>query len=210
MGDANKYPHWKDALFGNGHVANLRCAGKYLFWHLLYGVLAVIGLVLVGSHYVLTGVADRVPSKHIGNLFSWFAGGVDRTADVLHNRRLKKWIGNTVLVLLGLSALVVLGWGISFMIQHPWMALESVVLVLGIISLMFAAAYIEDRWEPGARTKYGLKIAVARVASALTSSARIAGSKAKETPGVRRVYGNCPVSMNIEPKWFGKITEYFD
>jgi len=43
-----------------------------------------------------------------------------------------------------------------------------------------------------------------------TSAFHRAGERAVETPGVRRVYGECPVSMDIEPKWFDRLTEAFD
>lgn len=33
---------------------------------------------------------------------------------------------------------------------------------------------------------------------------------AKDTPGVRRLYGECPVSMDIEPKWFVSVMDAFE
>lgn len=43
------------------------------------------------------------------------------------------------------------------------------------------------------------------VMDSIKSGASSAGQKAVETPGVRRVYGNCPVSLDIQPKWFEKL-----
>ena len=44
-----------------------------------------------------------------------------------------------------------------------------------------------------------------KTGSVVKRGANKAGSKAVKTPGIRRVYGNCPVHFNIEPKWFEEL-----
>lgn len=47
--EPDEYPHWRTALFGNGHVANLYCGCKYVLWHTLHVLLVVIGVLLVAG-----------------------------------------------------------------------------------------------------------------------------------------------------------------
>jgi hypothetical protein len=55
-----KYPHWKEALFGNdGAVANLRCAVKYVFWHTGYALLGILGVVLLAAAWGIDKVTGR-------------------------------------------------------------------------------------------------------------------------------------------------------
>lgn len=44
-----------------------------------------------------------------------------------------------------------------------------------------------------------------KTGSVVKRGASKAGSKAAKTPGIRRVYGNCPVHFDIEPKWFEQL-----
>lgn len=65
------YPHWRTALFGNGHVAYLYCAVKYTLWHLFHVLFVVVGVGVIvltippllgwrGLRYVAITAARRI------------------------------------------------------------------------------------------------------------------------------------------------------
>lgn len=67
MSDEELYPSPREALFGNGHVANLYCACKWMAWHLfhvLFLVLATlvmtVGVILMLLYRGVRYVAIRV------------------------------------------------------------------------------------------------------------------------------------------------------
>lgn len=59
MNDDDHYPTVREALFGNGHTANLYCAIKYFMWHLIHIMFAIMGVV-VGTGVLLATLIHRI------------------------------------------------------------------------------------------------------------------------------------------------------
>lgn len=59
MTDDDYYPTVREALFGNGHTANLYCAVKYIMWHLIHIIFAALGLI-VGVGVILATLIHRI------------------------------------------------------------------------------------------------------------------------------------------------------
>lgn len=36
------------------------------------------------------------------------------------------------------------------------------------------------------------------------------GSKTKQTPGLRRIYNECPITFKTGPRWYEKLTDWLD
>lgn len=187
----DKYPHWKEALFGNdGAVANLRCAVKYAFWHAGYALLAVLGVVLLTGAWLIDRVTGTETVARVRSAFShpYVSDAVDLTV---------AWACGIVL---GIYASVV----IIKVIRDPMLLVEIIAVCVGIVGgllvLLALGIYLWERTRDTRQT----------TAAVMGGAARKAGERAVETPGVRRVYGQCPVSMDIEPKWFERVTEAFD
>jgi len=193
--DDDKYPHWKDALFGNHNaVANLRCAVHYVFWHAVYALIAVGGVIVVGAIKLGKAVAP-----YLGPLASPVGNALDRLLDgvgyVLNHEYTEKvfegfmFLCAIVFVVGGLGAL-------SFYLYTQFWATVSLLgtIVLGIgacIALLLLAEYLRDPAKSAA--------------TGVATTARAAGERAVETPGIRRVYGECPVSMGMAPQWFENL-----
>ena len=183
----DKYPHWKDALFGDHEdmVANLRCAVKYLFWHGAYLLLAVFGVLLYAVSKVLGAIGQ--------------SGAATRTSNALHSPQAKK-AGRGLFVLSAiLMVIYVIGVVIYLILTQPFALLGALVSVALIVVAGVIAGFA---WEKGGPK---VKALLSRAGSPVKKGASKAGKKAIETPGVRRVYGNCPVHMNMEPRWFDKL-----
>jgi len=67
------YPSPREALFGNGHIANLRCAVKWFVWQGGYFLLAVVGLLALALYTVYSylkkgavAIGSRVPTGRAG------------------------------------------------------------------------------------------------------------------------------------------------
>lgn len=181
-----KYPHWKDALLGNGTVANLRCAVKYGFWHLAYGLLFVLGVILLAGAWLL--------DKTTGS------SAVGRVQSGLGHPRVKQAGRVLGYGFLALYAVFIVAVVVKAIIEDPMLLVWAVGVCVAFI---VAAVRAILAWE------YGGDKAKTTVHVAKGAASR-AGERAVETRGVRRVYVNCPVHMDIEPKWFERITEAFD
>lgn len=193
--DDDKYPHWKDALFGNHNaVANLRCAVHYVFWHALYALIAVAGAIVVGAIKLGKAVAP-----YLGPLASPVGTALDRLFDgvtyVMNHRYTQKaFEGFMVICAIGL-----LVGGVGALVYYLYTMFWTTVGILGgvvlgfgvLIGLIILTEYLRD---PAANVK-----------NSLAAGANRAGHKAVQTPGVRRVYGECPVSMEQAPKWFDNL-----
>lgn len=187
----DKYPHWKEALFGNdGAVANLRCAVKYGFWHTGYLLLLALGLVLLSAAWLIDRATGSSVASRVNDFFAH--PYVDDATDLI-----LAWAAG---VYLGAIA----AWVIIEVIRDPMLLVYGVAgaigTIVGLVALAFVISYLWNLTQDTRQTT----VAVAG------GAARRAGERAVETPGVRRVYGQCPVSMDIEPKWFERVTEAFE
>lgn len=182
MGDLDdKYPHWKDALFGNhGLRANLRCGVKYMVWHGSYALLAFFGLLAMGIFGTLDRMADTKTAQNVG--------------EKLQTSRAKKTL-RTLVYAIGI--LFVLGFtgATGYLIYlNPMEFLAAIGLMVCTVVAVVAVAFGMDYLASSETVnKAGNKVA---------SGASKVGQKSKVTPVARRVYGHCPVSMDLEPKWF--------
>jgi len=183
----DKYPHWKDALFGEDSTyANLKCAVKYGIWHAAYALLAVLGAVLV----VAATVVDRALGSSLVNSVLAFS----RHPKV-------KFAGRAIVIsVLGIWCLFALGLAAMEFYYNPIYLLYTAAAIAGVIGVLVFAFVVDEKTREQRKTVvYSINDVAVRV-----------GSKAKETPGVRRIYGRCPVSMDIEPKWYQNLKNKFE
>jgi len=187
----NKYPHWRDALFGNdGAVANIRCAVKYTFWHVGYALLGVLGVVLLAGAWGLDKVTGRESVARVRS-----ALGHPYVSDAVD--LIVAWACG---IILGIYASI----AIIKIVRDPFLLVEIIAICVGVIggllALLALGIYLWEKTRDGRQT----------LAKSTSNVMHRAGERAVETPGVRRVYGECPVSMDIEPKWFERVTQAFD
>lgn len=184
MGD-DQYPHWRTALFGQDAIANLRCAVDYVFWHSMYAVLAVLGVLVIGSITAIKRVGTAIAGTRVEDFFNWLTAGViafvnsDRVSTVLYY---SMWAPVVLAVVLTTYLTIIAA------LQDPWQfviaALQILGLSVGTLVLFIVGIVLIDRYQ---------------------DTASNAASKTKETPVLRRVYGECPVDLDIEPKWFDTL-----
>lgn len=187
MSDAeSEYPSWRTALFGNGHAANIRCAIKYGFWQLGYVLLALVGGAILAVLYPFVKLAG--------------SDAMSRVVAATDNRRLRRafvWLGRGFVALLALAVAALV---IRAIIRHPFEALVTVAgtvaIVVGILVVFLLIEVLADALAPTRRR--------------VEKRAAKAGERAQQTPVARRLYGYCPVSTDIEPKWFERLTERFE
>jgi hypothetical protein len=198
----SKYPHWKTALMGNGHVANLWCAIKYFIWHGAHLLLAVLGValfVLVKGYrgikrvlgYVTPDSTPSVPTPDL-NLREKLTSETASDAGIV------------VLVLLLVGWFGYLGYALlMYALANPILFLAWVGgITLAVVALAIGAI-IAIKLELGKRTKQTAKVTGVKT----VETASVVKEKSKETRGLRRLLGYCPVSMSLEPKWFDSFTE---
>jgi len=186
---SDEYPSWREALFSDDKIANIRCAIKYVFWHGAYLLLALLGVLLVAGAKVLDTLSRSGGNRAVG--------GVKRG---LGDSRVKKTARYIFGALMVVYVAGVIAYGvylfITILLANPVTTIFwSVVLVGGTIALLLGWAYGGPR----------IKSALARSRATVARGANRAGQRAAQTPGIRRVYGRCPVSMNQEPKWFKNV-----
>lgn len=189
----DKYPHWKDALFGNHNVvANIRCAIHYVFWHSVYGLIGAIGLIFLGITRALTVVAPI-----FGPLGGPIKNAIFKLEDYIDLILLHpgtEAIINTVLTFIGfLWVGLIIFFGITNPVELAYLIGTLVLAVVIFIALMYVAEMIKESTTTKQTTQKSKKT-LERV-----------GKKATETPGIRRVYGKCPVKIKNHPKWFDNL-----
>jgi hypothetical protein len=191
----DEYPHWRTAIFGNHNaVANLRCAVHYLFWHTVYALIAVVGLLTVG---VIKGA--MFVGNYLGPVGAKIEPYLDRAIggiNTIANHRYTEYLFVAVAIcIIAIAGILVISGLLYYLYTNPVDTLLAIGFILsivgGVLALLFIAAKLKSPAKSATNT-------VAR-------GARSAGEKAVETPGVRRVYGQCPVSMDMAPKWFDNM-----
>lgn len=206
--EEEKYPSVREALFGDNTIANIRCAIKWLVWHTMYVLLTVFGLLFVGVMTVVMKVAGFIDkhlpegpdvSGRLGPLVDKLAvacAKFDRYVEDIGAKDVALKAAQVVVALGIIGAILFsLGFFVWLAFTQPWILATSLGGVVALFGVLAIIAYIED--ETNAKQK---------TVDAVSKTKE----KAVETPGVRRVYGNCPVHMDMEPKWFQKVSEKFD
>lgn len=181
----DKYPHWKDALLGNdGAIANLRCAIHYIVWHTVYGGLAVVAFLLVGAIKSLVFIGE-----HSGPLSTYVVG-------------FGEWLKSSVVRVVKHPATFYVGFGVTASIAVACLGIALYqIITMGLDSLLMLAKLLVTLII-FAVIGFGLMWFGEHYISPLLGRA---GKRAKETPGIRRIYGNCPVSISQPPRWFNKV-----
>lgn len=178
---ADTYPSPRKAILGNGHVANLRCAVKYLFWQAGHALLALamgaIALIVFAAEVVY-----QVASFFgVGAAFERIGKSVARRAE---DSGITMSHLETAFVLLfaacvGIVFLALYGYIVYLAFTYPLLFLATVGGLV-LVGIWLTGAYMV--WTFAKEEGYV--------------------EKAQETRGVRRIYNKCPVSWDIEPKWF--------
>lgn len=189
MTDIDDYPSARDALFDSDKLVNFRCFLKYIFWHGAYMLLALIGLLLYGGAVVFDYLSRNGGGRAVGAVQS----GV-RDSRV---KKVSRWVFGTFIVLYT-AALVAYGVYLLYraLLTAPLATVAGGVGVVGGSIIVIVVAPYASRY---------IKRALRRGGSSVAQGASRAGSVAQRTPGLRRVYGECPVSFDIEPAWFDRI-----
>lgn len=184
--DTDEYPSWKKALFGQETIANLRCAVKYIFWHTAHLVLAIPIVISLG----LLTLVDKAANTG--------------TASVAREKTDNEYLKSGAYYLMWALVIGYLAIGVAMIAveiyANPMIAVFILAVIGGVVVLGLTVALTASL--AGEQFKaFG-----AWVAGLLGS----AGHRATQTPGVRRVYGNCPVSFKIDPKWYESLMERFE
>lgn len=189
----DKYPHWKDALFGNEDaVANIRCAVHYVFWHVMYALMAIVGVVLLASVKLVGGALSYLPTSRTKNAAARMTGAVQR---VMNHEYTKKGFEYALIGAFIIYCIVGAGFIIYHLYTNLIMSLIAIgAIILGIVAFVLFIIIASE-----------IRPYVAQAFSTAGSGAKTAANQAKETPAVRRLYGRCPVSMSITPEWFDKL-----
>lgn len=200
------YPSPREAIFGNGHVANAWCALKYVSWHLLYAFLAVcLGFLSIGIKMV-DSVSGRIPLWGTGRV----TGGARRGAGWIHSALTHsrvKYLTTPLLAVIAVVCFVVgIGGLVLMIIDDPFaffvMLGVLIVLCAAFVLVIHVSIYLRKRFASTGRTVGDVVVPVQQRANRIRTQAR-------DTTAVRRVYGYCPVSMDVEPKWFERVDDWF-
>lgn len=199
MGMKDKYPYWKDALFGSEGFANFRCGVKYGIWHGLHVILASIIICAVLFARFLDTVARTRTAEVVSNKLR-----SEKTKTLIF----KSTKGISILLIAFTSI-----WTIFFAITNPTefgfililtLTLCSTVFIISVIAKLIHIGIIRVISSYKSRVRKSERVPdLDKVSTKATGVAEIS----KETPVVRRVYGQCPVSIHIEPKWFDSLLD---
>ncbi|AGM11541.1 hypothetical protein M199_gp125 [Halogranum tailed virus 1] len=196
-----EYPSWRKALFGQDTVANIRCAVKYAVWHTGYLLLTLVGLLLLGVAYVVKGIGRLIPGDAIGRGAGRLADAIFRPIEIAvdkyqNSSTAKRLAEYGAMLVLGLAFLAAVGLIVWHIWMYPMVALQVAGFIVGLAVVAFVTlyviGYIREETNAGENVSRGIQGAKER---------------AVDTPGVRRIYGECPVAFEIEPRWFEAIDE---
>lgn len=191
----DKYPHWKDALFGdNNAVANIRCAIHYVFWHSVYAIIGIVGAIAVAFVKAGKAIAPYLGplAVPVARFFVWIGDGIHYIMEHRYTETVFRY-GFYLFIALGIIYVVVLF--IVALLTDPLMLLGTIGAIIGAFIALLGVFVVVEK----------LKNPTKDAATGAASGLRTAGEKATKTPGIRRVYGECPVSMKQAPKWFDNI-----
>lgn len=195
----NMYPSAKKALTEYREWLNLRCIVKGAFWHGSHGLLAAvliifglpIALLIRGGEKVMEYFEENSPKVEVDGPSDETKEKIDNTSKKLgraKNRIITPGVKKAARITFGALAVVVSAVGvlgvlylfIKMILSEPMVFLQALVTSFGIIAGIFVLAYLHEKFTENK-------------------------DKIIRTPGVRRLYGICPVDMDMEPKWFQKI-----
>lgn len=192
----NKYPHWRVALFGDDDFrANLRCFIKYFSWHILYIILTILSIIM----YSLFVTVDKVGNFR---LYLWF------------KKKMKSNIFVKILTIiiyitisgLFLGFLILVGYSIIMSPIESLMVISFLLVSLILIFLLeIGMLILASKLSIGKKAGKRMGSEASKTPSIILNSLSKISKKSKVTPGIRRVYGYCPVSIHIEPRWFSDL-----
>lgn len=191
--ESEEYPSVRRALFGDeDKAANIWCGVKWVFWHVSHLLLALL-LILLGIIIVPFALLHRGLTR--GSQTTAAA----KVRVVLHQ------IGSNPTVVKAFQALLVLviavlgvgalAFAVWFFLNYPMVFLRALGLSLGVVAGLFGGALLVE---------YALPI-IGRKLKTVAAYFGVVREKSEGTPVARRVIGYCPVSMDINPRWFEKV-----
>lgn len=197
--DSDEYPSIRKALLGNGHAANLYCGVKWLFWQLTHLIIAgamLFGTVIVAI-VIIPLIAYGLLTEYVtkGRIASKLPKITSRAPNITitetHVKRLVQ--GGTAFVVTVIFVNVIL-----LFIGAPILFLATVG-VLTIIGIGLAAEYM--LWTNLVRDYLSEK------KNNSAQKFEQTRQKSEQTAVTRRVLGYCPVSMDIDPKWYKTLKQ---
>lgn len=202
MTKTSDYPHWREALFGNSHVANLWCAIKYFIWHGAHLLLALLGVALFVLVKAYRGLKRAVGYVTPDSAPSMPTPDVDLREKLTSETASEAGIVLLVLLLIGWSSY--LGYVLlMYALANPILFLAWVGGATLCVVALVIGVFIALKLELGKRSKQAAKVTGVKT----VKTASKVKEKTKNTPGLRRILGYCPVSMSLEPKWYESFTE---
>jgi len=210
--EEGSYPSPKEAIFSDS-IPNLRCAIEYVVWQLSYMLLVVFGGLIVGATtagYVMIDSVCETSRK---------SGLAETVQRVVEDERVisgAKYAAKIVLWGMAVGATLFFGYRAY---TNFWTIAEVIGILLGVfgvtIVLMGIGICAYDRYQNQIySTGDQLGAAGNRLVSWIKTGTRSVADRggavslaAQNTPGVRRIYGECPVHPSIQPKWFASLLE---
>jgi len=184
MGDSDDtYPHWKEALFGDDRAANIYCAVKYALWHGSHVLMLALLSVSVLSKKVLDSAAslvNRYDSEQFAFLISW--------KDNPTVKKVFRYLGIILGVAFILGGIIGIGIVVYYASMNPVSTAFSAGIAIGAMVVAKIVSIVLEKVVP-------------TVATVKKSN--------ENKPIIRRIAGYCPVSMDMEPKWFESIADRF-
>lgn len=184
----DEYPSWREALRDNSKFVNIRCIAKFFVWHFTYILLTIGG----GIMFVGVAIIDALA---LGAM-----NGTQRVDEAIGSDRVRTATSYLATVLMVGYVAAVAAWMLYLLalalMNNPMLTLGAIVgTVVALAAILLAWAY------GGPYVKALFTTAGRGVSRSWSKTVEVS----KGTPGVRRVVGECPVHMSIEPKWFEKL-----
>lgn len=125
-------------------------------------------------------------------VYQWITGtsGAKRVSNIMSSSRAKaasRYMANALLILGAVLAIVTIG---LMLLEDPVLFVMAVGWIVGVFIISMLVVLFVDEGLPYLRQLLGGT-----------------GERAAQTPVVRRVYGRCPVHMDIEPQWYEELFE---
>lgn len=205
--DPDKDPSLRDALFSDSTVANIRCAIKWFSWQIAHVLAMVVLAILASALLLMRGVGSVVITvgRFVNRLLPtnakrqtrWMYRSVRHsTTSRVSFESLKRTSvrGGEILFDILFVVSFVAGVVVTILIAYAnpiefALVVGGAILAIGAIILAgYVAQYLLSK--------------VDGLLSTIVNKSEDARRRAVETPGVRRVYGKCPVTFGDGPSWF--------
>lgn len=193
--DSEEYPSVRRALFGeDDRAANLWCGVKWVVWqatHLLLALLLVAAGLLLAIPFLVWFGLKKGGETGPGEKARETLRGIGSNPKVVKGVRCFLYLAMAVIVSLVVAITV---W---FLIYEPEALLIGTLAALGFLALLALVIGLVESVFPW----------LGRKMQPVLEYFGYVREKSEDTPVARRVVGYCPVSMDINPRWFEKLFE---